>query len=172
MNSAIPSVNSDSPFELRGQRLPADCIVPVEPDAWRRACPVRRRLVGVIPVDDEQSFNRRIPTFDPMEVLRSRFWPNEAGNEIGNVLGQGRLHKADRAAGIGATRTSLMFHSYSIRSSQVKAGVFVLTRLRQFSNSFRNSATQSREYEQSRPRGSILIFRGVQRRPAWGAFGW
>ena len=69
MNSATHSVNSNSPFELRGQQLPADSVVPVEPDAWRRACPVRRRLVSVIPSRCDIPVSNQegvILTFDPM----------------------------------------------------------------------------------------------------------
>ena len=68
MNSATHSVNSNSPFELRDQRLPADSVVPVEPDAWRRACPARRRLVGLILSGIISFSDRVIPTFDPMDL--------------------------------------------------------------------------------------------------------
>jgi hypothetical protein len=45
-------------------------IARVEPDAWRRACPVRRRLAGVILQGAHHGFPCRvIPSFYPIVLL-------------------------------------------------------------------------------------------------------
>ena len=75
--------NPDYQSGIRGQTLPTVMCRPVEPDARRRACPVRRRLIGVISL----LFNNEvIPMFDPITRASASWEPTHEHGRRGQTL--------------------------------------------------------------------------------------
>ena len=75
--------NPDYQSEIRGQILPTVMCRPVEPDARRRACPVRRRLIGVISLF---ICNEVIPMFDPITRAPASWAPAYEHGRRGQTL--------------------------------------------------------------------------------------
>ncbi len=75
--------NPDYQSGIRGQILPTVMCRPVEPDARRRACPVRRRLIGVISL---LIYNEVIPMFDPISRAPVSWEPAHEHGRRGQTL--------------------------------------------------------------------------------------
>ncbi len=75
--------NPDYQSGIRGQILPTVMCRPVEPDARRRACPVRRRLIGVISLF---IYNEVIPMFDPISRAPASWEPAHEHGRRGQTL--------------------------------------------------------------------------------------
>ncbi len=107
--------NPDYQSGIRGQILPTVMCRPVEPDARRRACPVRRRLIGVISllVCDEV-----IPMFDPIFRAPASWEPVHEHGRRGQTLDDFDLYHVGIIKAVpGPSRTGDMCQS--VRSAVI-----------------------------------------------------